>query len=435
MKQKSLHFEQLLLGALTLQPKSIDRIEGIISPEKFSVKEHFYWYQAIYNRIEKKQEIDIFLLASDLDRPDIPRPRGKSWLTYIGDIVANTPSASNIVSYANMVDRFYRERQLVLLGESIVQVLKDPSLDIDARISEAERLISEINTQPNEGVLHVSDALGLAIENLEKRFESGGKIEMPYGFSELDELTHGAQRGDLVYIAGRPGMGKTALGMNIASHFCDMGLAGLICSLEMSSEQLASRLITSIGQVDASRFRSGKLLDEDWERVTYALSKMVDYRLLIDETPLATPMSIRSAAKRAKRELQGLDFIMVDYLQLMQIDHKDSRNRYEEITEISRQMKMIAREFNVPVFVLAQLNRNLEQRANRRPVMSDLRESGAIEQDADLILFLYRDEVYNPDSEYKGMAEIIVGKQRNGPTGVVKTAFLGDYSKFMEWSR
>jgi replicative DNA helicase len=252
---------------------------------------------------------------------------------------------------------------------------------------------------------------------------------MPTGFTDFDHKTAGLQPGDLIIVAARPSMGKTALALNMAEYAAiKTGKAAAVFSMEMSASQLAFRLISSLGRINQQHLRTGDLADEEWPRVTSAITLLADAKIFIDDTPALSPLELRARARRLKRE-HDLGIIMIDYLQLMQVPG-NKENRATEISEISRSLKALAKELNVPVIALSQLNRSLEQRTDKRPVMADLRESGAIEQDADVIVFIYRDEYYNPESADKGLAEIIIGKQRNGPTGTVKLAFLGQYTRF-----
>ncbi|MBU6494104.1 MAG: replicative DNA helicase, partial [Burkholderiales bacterium] len=293
--------------------------------------------------------------------------------------------------------------------------------------------IAEEGARGNQGFLELQPLLAQVVERIDELYHSENQNDVtgvPTGFTDLDRMTSGLQGGDLVIVAGRPSMGKTTFSMNIGEHIAvEEGLPVAVFSMEMPGTQLAMRMLGSVGRLDQHRLRTGRLTDEDWPKLTHAMQKMNDTQLFVDETPALNPMELRARARRLARQCGKLGLIIIDYLQLMS-GSSSGENRATEISEISRSLKALAKELNVPVIALSQLNRGLEQRPNKRPVMSDLRESGAIEQDADVILFIYRDEVYNPDSPDKGTAEIIIGKQRNGPIGTVRLTFIGAYTKF-----
>ena len=293
--------------------------------------------------------------------------------------------------------------------------------------------IAEEGSRGQKGFLEIQPLLTQVVERIDELYHRDNQSDItgvPTGFVDLDRMTSGMQGGDLIIVAGRPSMGKTAFSLNIGEHVAvEQGLPVAVFSMEMAGTQLAMRMLGSVGRLDQHRLRTGRLLDEDWPRLTHAIQKMNDAQLFIDETPALNPMELRARSRRLARQCGQLGLIVIDYLQLMS-GSGGGENRATEISEISRSLKGLAKELNCPVIALSQLNRSLEQRPNKRPVMSDLRESGAIEQDADVILFIYRDQVYNPDSPDKGTAEIIIGKQRNGPIGTVRLTFLGEYTKF-----
>lgn len=293
--------------------------------------------------------------------------------------------------------------------------------------------IAEEGSRGQKGFLEIQPLLTQVVERIDDLYHRDSQTDITgvaTGFVDLDRMTSGMQPGDLIIVAGRPSMGKTALALNIGEHVAvDQGLPVAVFSMEMAGTQLAMRMLGSVGRLDQHRLRTGRLRDDDWPRLTHAISKMSDAQLFIDETPALNPMELRARARRLARQSGQLGLIIIDYLQLMS-GSSNGENRATEISEISRSLKSLAKELNCPVIALSQLNRSLEQRPNKRPVMSDLRESGAIEQDADVILFIYRDQVYNPDSQDKGTAEIIIGKQRNGPIGTVRLTFLGEHTKF-----
>ncbi|MBS1235787.1 MAG: replicative helicase [Proteobacteria bacterium] len=360
-------------------------------------------------------------------------------LAYLASLANNTPSAANIGAYANIVRERAILRNLIHTASRIAGSAYSPegqsASDISASdiLDFAERSIFDISEQGAHrrgGFSPLKTLLTKAVDRIDTLFRSESAITgVSTGFKDLDDMTSGLQAGDLVIVAGRPSMGKTSLAMNIAeSAAVGSKLPVAIFSMEMPGEQLAMRMMASLGRINAHKVRTGKLEDDDWPRLTHAIGMLAEAPMFIDDTPALTPLELRTRARRLKRE-HGLGMIVVDYLQLMQAP-ESSENRATEISGITRSLKGLAKELGVPVIALSQLNRSLEQRPNKRPVMSDLRESGAIEQDADVILFIYRDEVYNEDSQDKGTAEIIIGKQRNGPTGKVKLTFLGEYTRF-----
>lgn len=436
--ERAVSVEMQLLGILTEDAGAFHKIPFAVAVSDFAFKPHGAWFSCLVRRIERGDEVDLFIVADELANSGGVHPPGNTnWFDYINGAVVDAPSAANIEHYAKMVTKLSADRRSAVVGASILKVLDDKHAAHGDRLREAGNLLSSLEPpDDSSSLITLKSALTRSTEYVERRYASELKIAYPYGFTGLDEMTQGAHPGDLIIVAGRPSMGKTAFALCIAESFLQNGMAGLVVSIEMSAEQLASRMITSVGRIDAQRYRAGQLNDDDWDRLTHAIGKLHECPMMIDESSCASPSSIRRAARRMVSMHGKLNFIIVDYMQLMSPDTRGHQNkRADEITEISRNLKLIAKEFNVPVIALSQLNRNLEQRTNKRPVMSDLRESGAIEQDADLILFLYRDEVYDKDSQSKGMAEIIIGKQRNGPVGATHVAFMGSYSRFENLQR
>jgi replicative DNA helicase len=355
-------------------------------------------------------------------------------LAYLGELAKNTPSAANIAAYADIVCERSILRELISVGTNITESAFDPQGRASAEIlDEAEKKVFDIAERGvrGSGPEAIRSIVSKTLDNIEKRFQDNTPITgIATGFTDFDRLTTGMQPGDLIIVAGRPSMGKTIMGMNVAEHAAiRSNKSVLVFSMEMPAESLALRMLSSLGRIDQNKLRTGKLMEEDWTRLTSAVGLLGNAKLYIDETPALSPIELRARARRVAREKDKLGLIVVDYLQLMR-GSSNSENRTAEISEISRSLKALAKELNIPIIALSQLNRSLEQRPNKRPVMSDLRESGAIEQDADLIVFIYRDEVYNDDSPDKGTAEIIIGKQRNGPIGTVRLTFLGQYTRF-----
>ena len=362
-------------------------------------------------------------------------------LSYLGALAQNVPTAANIRHYANIVRERSILRQLASTATEIAELAFNP-LGRNAKmvLDEAEAKVLHIAEQGSRGAqnFHLIGSL-LAdvverIETLYNRDDPSDVTGVPTGFGDLDKKTAGFQPGDLIIIAGRPSMGKTSLALNIGENVAlNTKQPVAVFSMEMGATQLAFRLIGSVGRLDQQKLRTGRLVPDDWDKLSTALGRLNDAPILIDETPAMNAIEVRSRARRLSRQYGKLGLVIVDYLQLMQATSQ-GENRATELSEISRSMKALAKELQVPVVALSQLNRSLEQRPDKRPVMSDLRESGALEQDADVILFIYRDEVYNNDSKDKGTAEIIISKQRNGPTGMVRLTFLGEYTRFENYA-
>jgi replicative DNA helicase len=358
-------------------------------------------------------------------------------LSYLNALAQNTPSAANIRRYAEIVrDRGVLRKLITVADEISGQAFNPQGKEVKQMLDEAESkifAIAEEGARGTQGFQEIQPLLTQVVERIDELYNRDTQNDItgvPTGFIDLDRMTSGLQPGDLIIVAGRPSMGKTAFSINIGENVAiESGLPVAVFSMEMGGTQLAMRMLGSVGRLDQHRLRTGRLVDEDWPRLTHAIQKMNDAQLYIDETPALSSIELRARSRRLSRQCGKLGLIIIDYLQLMSANSA-GENRATEISEISRNLKGLAKELHCPVIALSQLNRSLEQRPNKRPVMSDLRESGAIEQDADVILFIYRDEVYNPDSQDKGTAEIIIGKQRNGPIGSVRLTFLGQYTKF-----
>ena len=429
---QSVEAEQSVLGGLMLDGQAWDRIADKITADDFYRKEHRLIFTAIGALVEAGSPADVVTVSEWLEKNNELQNTGG--LAYLASLANNTPSAANIGAYANIVRERAILRNLIHTATRISSGAYSPEGRSAADILDfAERSIFEISEQGAHrrgGFAPIKTLLTKAVDRIDTLFRSDSAITgVSTGFKDLDDMTSGLQPGDLVIVAGRPSMGKTSLAMNIAENTAvGSKLPVAIFSMEMPGEQLAMRMMASLGRINAHKVRTGKLEDDDWPRLTHAIGMLAEAPMFIDDTPALTPLELRTRARRLKRE-HGLGLIVIDYLQLMQAP-ESSENRATEISGITRSLKGLAKELGVPVVALSQLNRSLEQRPNKRPVMSDLRESGAIEQDADVIFFIYRDEVYNEDSQDKGTAEIIIGKQRNGPTGKVKLTFLGEYTRF-----
>ncbi len=428
----SVEAEQSVLGGLVLDNSAWERISDQLIDRDFYRHDHRLIYRAIYTLAERNEPFDVVTLAEFLEKDGSLAQAGG--LAYLGELAANTPSVANISAYAKIVRERATLRQLISVSNEIADSAYYPKgREGDQILDEAERKIFQIaEARPKSGgPIALNQLLASTVDTIDMLYNSDSQITgLSTGFADLDEKTSGLQPSDLVIVAGRPSMGKTTFAMNLVENaLMKSDKTILVFSLEMPAESLVMRMISSLGRIEQGRVRSGKLDDEDWSRLTSTVALLQSRKLYIDDTAGISPTEMRARARRVAREQGEIGLIMVDYLQLMQLGG-GSENRVNEISEISRSLKALAKEFNCPVVALSQLNRSLEQRPNKRPVNSDLRESGAIEQDADVIMFVYRDEVYHPETEHKGIAEIIIGKQRNGPIGTTRLMFHGRYTRF-----
>jgi replicative DNA helicase len=434
----SVEAEQSVLGGILLDTSAWDKIADLVSERDFYRNEHRLIYRHIARLTEHFKPVDVITVAESLEsHAELEKAGG---LSYLGSLAQNVPTAANIRRYAEIVRERSIMRKLVEVGSDIATSAYNPGGRTAGQLlDEAESRVLEINEEGergSQGFVAIPSLLTQVVERIETLYGRDNDSDVTgiaTGFVDLDKMTSGLQPGDLVIVAGRPSMGKTAFSINIAEHVALEGNKPVaIFSMEMGGAQLAMRMIGSVGRLNQHTLRTGKLEDEDWSRMTHALGRLNEAPIFIDETAGLNSLELRSRARRLHRQNDGLGLIVIDYLQLMSspASGRGGENRATEISEISRSLKSLAKELQVPVIALSQLNRSLEQRPNKRPIMSDLRESGAIEQDADLILFIYRDEVYNPDSQDKGKAEIIIGKQRNGPIGSLALAFRGEYTRF-----
>jgi len=424
--------EQSLLGGLMLAHHAWDQVADVVSADDFYRNDHRLIFSAIDTLMERDQPPDAVTVSEHLERQGELATAGG--LDYLAQLVQDTPSAANIRAYAQIVRERAMLRGLIEIGGNIAASAHDSEgRTVEALVDLAEQQVFDIadrGQRSGQGFKPLKEVVSQTVDRLDILSRTEGQITgIPTGFTEMDEKTAGLQRGDLIVIAGRPSMGKTSLALNIAENAAiGHQIPTAIFSMEMSAEQLSFRMIGSIGRVSQTHLKTGNLTDDDWARVNSAVSMMSNAPIFIDDAPSLTPTEVRARARRLKRR-HDLGLIIVDYLQLMQVTGT-KENRATEISEISRSLKALAREVNVAVIALSQLNRSVEQRTDKRPVMSDLRESGAIEQDADVIFFIYRDEVYDRDTPRKGIADIIIGKQRNGPTGEFRLTFMGEFTKF-----
>ena len=430
----SIEAEQSVLGGLMMDNSAWDQVADRVGEGDFYRADHRCIFQAIRSLAEKGMPFDVVTLSEWLEKHG--RLDEVGGIAYLGILARDTPSAANVQAYADIVRERSILRQLISVSTAIANSAYHPKgRDSRELLEEAEKkvfAIAEQGHRAEQGFQGINQLLTKAVDRIDTLFQLDNPITgVPTGWHDLDEMTAGLQPGDLIIIAGRPSMGKTTLAMNIAEYAAikQREHAVAIFSMEMPGEHLAMRMMSSLGRIDQHRIRTGKLADDDWPRLTSAVSMLNEAKLFIDDSSALSPGEVRSRARRLQREHGQLGLVIIDYLQLMQVPG-NTENRATEVAEISRSLKALAKELYVPVIALSQLNRSLEQRPNKRPVMSDLRESGGLEQDSDLICFIYRDEVYNEDSADKGIAEIIIGKQRNGPIGTVRLTFLGKYTRF-----
>jgi len=433
----SIDAEQAVLGGLMLDPHALEKILDLLGYADFYRRDHQLIYKAIGELAEKNKPYDAVTLGEWFDAHALGDQVGGT--AYLVELAQSTPSAANIRAYAEIVRDKSVLRSLIDVGTSIAEDGFAPgNRETPELLAEAEQRVFKIADQNRTGrkdIVSLKEAMKEAFEILQVRYETQGTVTgLPTGFTDFDEMTAGLQPSDLIVLAARPAMGKTTLALNMAEYAAlKSKKAVVVFSMEMSASQLAFRLISSIGRINAGRLKTGQLEDEDWSRVTMAMKMLSESKIFIDDEPALSPAKLLSKARRLKRE-HDLGLVVVDYLQLMQVPG-NSENRATEISEISRSLKALAKELNLPVIALSQLNRGLESRTDKRPVMSDLRESGAIEQDADIILFIYRDDYYNKDSNDKGLAEVLISKHRNGATGTVKLKFFGEYTRFDNLAR
>ncbi|OGQ22667.1 MAG: replicative DNA helicase [Deltaproteobacteria bacterium RIFCSPLOWO2_02_FULL_44_10] len=431
---QNIEAEQAVLGAMLLDNESIHRAIELVQPLDFYRETHRHIYEAILSLYQRNEPADLVTLTSELKNKKLLESIGGA--TFIATLVDAVPTAANIVPYCRIIHEKAIVRRLIEGATKIVSQGYDHHGDTDEFLDRAEQMIFDVaERRAKQGFSPVKEIVKDSFKAIEQLYEKRELITgLPTGFKELDRLTAGFQRSDLIIIAGRPSMGKTAFALNIVeSAAIDTHKICAVFSLEMSKEQLVQRMLCSRALVDASKLRGGFLAESDWPKLTRAAGLLSEASIFIDDTPALTVLEVRAKARRLQRE-HGIDMIIVDYLQLMRgVGRVESRER--EISEISRSLKALAKEVNVPVIALSQLNRGVESRQDKRPQLSDLRESGSIEQDADVVAFIYRDEMYNPDSPDAGKAEIIIGKQRNGPTGRVMLAFRSHLTRFDNFER
>ncbi|MFC0118988.1 replicative DNA helicase [Pseudoalteromonas xiamenensis] len=431
----SIEAEQSVLGGLMLDNEAFDRVAELVVSHDFYTRTHKLIFEAMEKLVELGQPIDLITISETLEKNNQLASVGG--FAYLAEIAKNTPSAANIDAYAHIVRERAVVREMIGVANEIAEAGFNPEgRDSHELLDLAESKvfkIAEKRTKSTEGPQSIHAILEKTVDKIEELYQSpqDGVTGVSTGYNDLDKMTAGMQPSDLIIVAARPSMGKTTFAMNLCEHAAmTQDKPVLIFSLEMPSEQIMMRMLASLGRINQTKVRTGQLDDDDWARLSSTMGLLMDKgKMYVDDASGLTPTDVRSRARRIARDHGGISMIMVDYLQLMRVPSL-SDNRTLEIAEISRSLKALAKELQCPVVALSQLNRTLEQRADKRPVNSDLRESGSIEQDADLIMFIYRDEVYHEDSPDKGIAEIIIGKQRNGPIGKVRLTFQGQYSRF-----
>lgn len=432
---QNIEAEQAVLGAIFLEPSALTVASEILIPEDFYRNAHQQIYLTMLKLGDHGKAVDVVTVTEDLASQKLIEDVGG--ISYLSELAAAVPTAANIEYYARIVEEKSLLRRLIRTATTIATDGYEREGEVEGLLSEAEKSIMEVAKRKNAGAFHnIKDVLVRTYDNIELLHNRKGDVTgIPTGFAELDRMTAGFQRNDLIIVAARPSVGKTAFALNIAQNVAtntDETVA--IFSLEMGAEQLVMRMLCAEGNINAQNLRTGALTDEDWRKLTMAMGSLSNSGIYIDDTPGVRIGEIRSKCRRLKQE-QGLGMILIDYLQLIQGNGRSGENRQQEVSEISRSLKSLARELEVPVIALSQLSRGVEQRQDKRPMMSDIRESGSIEQDADIVAFLYRDDYYDKESENKNMIEIIIAKQRNGPTGTVELAFVKEYNKFVNVER
>jgi replicative DNA helicase len=433
----SVEAEQSLLGALLLDNQAFDRVADLIGADDFYRDDHRRIWRHIAKLAEANRPADVITVNESIEASEDKDKTGGA--AYLGALAQNTPSALNIRRYAELVRERSVQRRLAQVATGIAEDALNPAgREVGQLLDEAESKIFQIaesGARRDQGLLEIKPVLARVFERIDHLYHRDNPSDVtgvPTGYVDIDKMTSGLQPGDLIVVAGRPSMGKTALALNIAEHVAvDNGLPVAVFSMEMSATQLAMRMLGSIARVDQHKMRTGRLSDKEWGDLSDAMGKLHETPIYIDEAGALTALEVRARARRLKRQYSKLGLIVIDYIQLMSASSQ-GENRATEISEISRSLKGMAKELDVPVIALSQLNRAVDQRPDRRPVMSDLRESGAIEQDADIIMFIYREVVYKPDlpEDQRAIAEVIIGKQRNGPIGTVKLTFLGQHTRF-----
>ncbi|WNS75487.1 replicative DNA helicase [Bacillus sp. DTU_2020_1000418_1_SI_GHA_SEK_038] len=432
---QNIEAEQAVLGAIFLEPSSLTLASEILIPEDFYRAAHQKIFNVMLKLSDQGKAVDLITVTEELAAAKLIEDTGG--VSYLSELAGSVPTAANMEYYAKIVEEKSLLRRLIRTATGIAQDGYTRENEVEVLLGEAEKNILEVAQRKNAGAFHnIKDVLVRTYDNIEVMHNRKGDITgIATGFAELDKMTAGFQRNDLIIVGARPSVGKTAFALNIAQNVATKTNENVaIFSLEMGAEQLVMRMLCAEGNIDAQRLRTGSLTDEDWGKLTMAMGSLSNAGIFIDDTPGVKITEIRSKCRRLKQE-HGLGMILIDYLQLILGSGRSGENRQQEVSEISRSLKALARELQVPVIALSQLSRGVEQRQDKRPMMSDIRESGSIEQDADIVAFLYRDDYYDKESENKNIIEIIIAKQRNGPTGTVSLAFVKEYNKFVNLER
>ncbi|BAB07748.1 replicative DNA helicase [Halalkalibacterium halodurans] len=432
---QNIEAEQAVLGAIFLEDHALVTASERLAPEDFYRAAHQRIYQVMLDLAEKGEPVDLVTVTAELqDRKALDDVGG---VAYLGDLANAVPTAANVEYYSKIVEEKSLLRRLIRVATNIAQEGYASEEEVDAILDDAEKTILDVAQRKNSSAfISIKDVLVETYDKIEMLQNQKGEITgIPTGFKDLDRMTAGFQRNDLIIVAARPSVGKTAFALNISQNVAtktDENVA--IFSLEMGASQLVQRMLCAEGNIDAQRMRTGALTEEDWQKLTMAMGSLARAGIYIDDTPGIKVNEIRAKCRRLKQE-KGLGMILIDYLQLIQGNGRSGENRQQEVSEISRSLKGLARELEVPVIALSQLSRGVESRQDKRPMMSDIRESGSIEQDADIVAFLYRDDYYDKETENQNIIEIIIAKQRNGPVGTVELAFIKEYNKFVNLDR
>ncbi|MFE4704859.1 replicative DNA helicase [Peribacillus simplex] len=432
---QNIEAEQAVLGAIFLEPSSLTVTSEVLIPEDFYRSSHQKIFNVMLKLNDEGKAVDLITVTEELAATKNLEEVGG--VSYLSELAGSVPTAANIEYYARIVEEKSLLRRLIRTATNIAQEGYSREDEVEELLGEAEKTIMEVAQRKNSGAFqNIKDVLVSTYDNIEVLTTRTGDVTgIPTGFAELDRMTAGFQRNDLIIVGARPSVGKTAFALNIAQNVATKTEENVaIFSLEMGAEQLVMRMLCAEGNINAQNLRTGSLTDEDWRKLTMAMGSLSNAGIYIDDTPGVRIGEIRSKCRRLKQE-NGLGMILIDYLQLIQGDGRSGDNRQQEVSEISRSLKALARELKVPVIALSQLSRGVEQRQDKRPMMSDIRESGSIEQDADIVAFLYRDDYYDKESENKNIIEIIIAKQRNGPVGTVSLAFVKEYNKFVNLER
>ncbi|SIR41079.1 replicative DNA helicase [Peribacillus simplex] len=432
---QNIEAEQAVLGAIFLEPSSLTVTSEVLIPEDFYRSSHQKIFNVMLKLNDEGKAVDLITVTEELAATKNLEEVGG--VSYLSELAGSVPTAANIEYYVRIVEEKSLLRRLIRTATNIAQEGYSREDEVEELLGEAEKTIMEVAQRKNSGSFqNIKDVLVSTYDNIEVLTTRTGDVTgIPTGFAELDRMTAGFQRNDLIIVGARPSVGKTAFALNIAQNVATKTEENVaIFSLEMGAEQLVMRMLCAEGNINAQNLRTGSLTDEDWRKLTMAMGSLSNAGIYIDDTPGVRIGEIRSKCRRLKQE-HGLGMILIDYLQLIQGDGRSGDNRQQEVSEISRSLKALARELKVPVIALSQLSRGVEQRQDKRPMMSDIRESGSIEQDADIVAFLYRDDYYDKESENKNIIEIIIAKQRNGPVGTVSLAFVKEYNKFVNLER